>query len=560
MREVFDHIVVGAGASGSVVAARLAAAGGAVLLLEAGGTHRRLDIIVPGAVASAYRTANWKYPVEPDPTRTNSASWLKAGKVLGGGGSINSCVFVRGSRNDFDEWARLGAHGWSYNDVLPAFKKMETWEGGSTEYRGGDGPINVVVQTDHGVANRAFFEAAQQAGHAPNDDYNSAVQDGVSFVQVNHRRGRRSQSSTEYLKRVAPRHRLIVRTESLATKVLCAGDQAIGVEYRRAGTTHRAYTRAEVVLSAGAIGTPKLLKLSGVGPRIELEDLGIAVVSHVPGVGANLHDHGLTMQTWRAKKAVPTLNNMGPMGALKGVAEYLIRGTGFLAMTVVPMQVLAKSHPSEASPDLQLCFAPFAITKGKYDVQLDKVSGFFASSVALHPRARGTVTLRSASPLDAPVIDYHFFRQGEDLRVTLAGVQQMQRVMAQPAMTSLTDGLMGMAEKCSTNDDWVQYARMMTTSAAHPVGSCRMGSDDMAVVDSSLRVRGMRNLRVVDASIMPRITSGNTYAPSVMIGERAAELMLGGHTSPGHSTSIAPSASDRDVSPAMPSPREKLPI
>ena len=532
MSEVYDYIVVGGGASGSVVASRLAEAGASVLLLEAGVTDRRLDVIVPGLVGSAYQKVNWKYPVEPDLSRIGAPEAQMAGKVLGGGGSINSCVYVRGNRADFDRWAELGCEGWSYNDVLPAFKKLESWEGGRDAYRGGDGPISVVVQRDHGVANRAFYEAAQQAGYPPAPDYNGAGQDGVSFVQVNMRRGRRSQASREYLARVAPANRVTIRTEAEAARILFEASRAVGVEYEHEGKLQQAFAGQEVILSAGAYGSPKLLKLSGIGPHAELERLGIEILADVPGVGENLHDHPVLMQRWLAK-GVRTMNKMGPVASLRGLVDYVVRGAGFLAMTAVPMQVMAKSSPSLPSPDLQLCFCNFSISRetdesGMFNVQLTKEQGFFASSIFLHPRSRGSVTLRSASFHDFPIIDLRFFDHPEDLRDLLIGLHEVSRIMSQPAMKAITNGKMEPEASCKTDADWEGYARRMTHSAHHPVGTCKMGVDDMAVVDPKLRVRGVQGVRVADASIMPTITSGNTNAPAMMIGERAAEIILSG--------------------------------
>lgn len=532
MNETYDYIVVGGGASGAAVAGRLAAAQASVLLLEAGGTDKRLDIIVPGLVSSAYQKANWKYPIEPDDSRIGAPEAQMAGKVMGGGGSINSCVYIRGNPADFDGWAAQGCEGWSFKDVLPSFKRLEAWQKGEDAYRGGHGPISVVEQSDRGVANMAFFRAAQEAGYQAAEDYNGAFQEGVSFVQVNHRRGRRSQASREYVERVAPKNRLRITTDAHVTRVLFEGDRAVGVEFERGGQMHQARVREEVILTAGAYGSPKILLLSGIGPREDLSRLGIDVVAHVPGVGKNLHDHPVLMQRWHSN-GVPTMNKMRPADMIKGLGAYLLKGTGFLAFTAVPMQVLAKSSPELPTPDLQLCFAPFAISRetdenGMFNVQLTKEEGFFANSIFLHSRSRGTVTLRSSSFRDYPIISLRFFEHPDDLRDLLRGFHEVTRIMTQPAMAAITKGMMEPEASCNTNADWEQYARRMTHSAHHPVGTCKMGVDDMAVVDPKLRVRGVQGLRVVDASIMPQITTGNTNAPAMMIGERGAELILSG--------------------------------
>lgn len=513
-----------------MVAARLAEAGADVLLLEAGGSDRRIDVRIPAAVAIAYQKANWKYPADPDPTRTgNREAWM-AGKVMGGGGSINSCVFVRGNRADYDGWAKNGCTGWDYDCVLPSFKRMETWEGGASDLRGGSGPISVNVQTNRGQANMAYVQACLQAGYPSNPDYNGVTQDGVGLAQVNHRRGTRSQSSREYLRRVAPKGKVTVRTQSYVHRILLQGRTAVGVVYRHDGSVKQARARDEVVISAGSIGSPRLLQLSGIGSRAMLSDAGVDTVLDLPGVGQNLHEHPYLMQRWRAK--IPTINKMRIGTAVKGLVDYVRNGSGLLAMTMVQVQCMARTDPGLEAPDLQLQFVPFAITRavdknGMFNVQQAKEQGFLSSSTFLRPRTRGSITLRGSAPDAMPRISYQFLADPDDLRDCLRGLREVQRVMAQPAMAEITDGQLEPEAHCSTDTDWEQYVRRTVTPSYHPVGTCKMGIDDLAVVDPELRVHGIANLRVADASIMPTITTGNTNAPSMMIGERAAELILG---------------------------------
>ncbi|NOR02252.1 choline dehydrogenase [Mycolicibacterium fortuitum] len=533
--ETFDYIVVGGGSSGSVVAARLAEGGADVLLLEAGGSDRRIDVRIPAAVGIAYSKVNWKYPAEPDPSRTGGPEAWMAGKVMGGGGSINSCVFVRGNRADYDGWAKQGCTGWDYDSVLPSFKRMETWEGGSNEYRGGSGPISVNVQTNHGQANTAYLNACVQAGYQRNPDYNGASQDGAGLAQVNHRRGTRSQASREYLRRVAPDGKVTVRTQSFVYRILLERGAAVGVQYRHKGTVMQARAREEVVISAGSIGSPRLLQLSGIGPRATLSDAGVETVLDLPGVGQNLHEHPYLMQRWRA--TIPTINKMRIGTAAKGLVDYVRNGSGLLAMTMVQVQCMARTDPGLETPDLQLQFVPFAITRavdenGMFNVQQAKEQGFLASSTFLRPRARGSITIRGSAPDATPRISYQFLADPDDLRDCLRGLREVQRVMAQQAMTEITDGQLEPEARCSTDADWEKYVRRTVTPSYHPVGTCKMGIDDLAVVDPELRVHGVTNLRVADASIMPTITTGNTNAPSMMIGERAAELILGARRDP----------------------------
>lgn len=540
--ETFDYVVVGGGSSGSVVAARLAEAGADVLLLEAGVSDRRIDVRIPAAVGVAYKKVNWKYPAEPDPSRTgNPEAWM-AGKVMGGGGSINSCVFVRGNRADYDGWAKSGCTGWDYDSVLPCFKRMETWEGGASELRGGSGPISVNVQTNHGQANLAYVQACVQAGYPSNPDYNGAAQDGVGLTQVNHRRGTRSQASREYLRRVAPKGKVTVRTESYVHRILLQERIAVGVVYRHEGSVKQARARGEVVISAGSIGSPRLLQLSGIGPRTALSDAGVDTVLELPGVGQNLHEHPYLMQRWRA--TIPTVNKMRVGTVFTGVRDYVRNGSGLLAMTVVQVQCLGRTDPGLDGPDLQLQFAPFAITRavdenGMFNVQTAKEQGFLSSSTFLRPRARGSVTLRDSAPDSMPRISYQFLADPDDVRDCLRGLCEVQRVMAQPAMAAITDGQLEPEAQCRTDADWERYVRRTVTPSYHPVGTCKMGIDDLAVVDPELRVHGIRNLRVADASIMPTITTGNTNAPSMMIGERAAELILSARRGPNGAPHVA---------------------
>jgi choline dehydrogenase len=533
--DTFDYVIVGGGSTGSVVAARLAEAGADVLLLEAGVSDRRIDVRIPAAVGIAYQKVNWKYPTEPDPSRTGNPEVWMAGKVMGGGGSINSCVFVRGNRADYDGWAKSGCAGWDYDSVLPAFKRMESWEGGASDLRGGAGPISVNTQTNRGQANLAYLQACLQAGYASNSDYNGAGQDGVGLAQVNHRRGTRSQASWEYLRRVAPKGKVTVVTHSFVYRILVEHGSAVGVQYRHNDAVKQARVRNEVVISAGAIGSPRLLQASGIGPRDTLSDAGVDCVLHLPGVGQNLHEHAYLMQRWRA--TIPTINKMRIGTAVKGLVDYVRNGSGLLAMAMVQVQCMGRTDPALESPDLQLQFVPFAITRavddnGMFNVQQAKEQGFLASSSFLRPRTRGSVTLRGSAPDASPRISYQFLSDPDDLRDCVRGLHEVQRVMAQPAMDAITAGQLEPEASCRTDADWEHYVRATVTPSYHPVGTCKMGIDDFAVVDPELRVHGINNLRVADASIMPTITTGNTNAPSMMIGERAAELILGARRNP----------------------------
>jgi len=525
----FDYVIVGGGSAGCVMAGRLSAAGAHVLLLEAGGTDRRLDVRIPAGVVAVYRSCNWKYTPEPDLSRGGATEAWPAGRILGGGGSINATVFVRGNRADFDGWAAAGCTGWDYDSVLPYFKKMERWAGGEDDVRGGSGPIAVGLHTMEHPANEAFSDAAQQAGHKRNDDYNGRSQDGVGKVQVNQRRGVRSQSSREYLRTVADRNHLTVVKKAFVTRIIFAGNRAVGVAFMHHGRLEQVRARTEVILSAGSIASPNVLQLSGVGPAAELERLGIPVVHDAPGVGANLQEHASVMQRWKAD--VPTINTMGAGGALASVAEYARHGTGNLAATVFHVQVMHRTTDGLAAPDMQLAFANFATTRetdsaGALKIKPARENGFLVTALFLHPKGRGRVGLRSADPQDRPVIEHELLGVPDDLSDLLSGMAEARRIMDQPALGAMVGSMFEPEATCRSEADWEQFARQSATYGAHPVGTCRMGNDQDAVVGPDLSVHGTQHLRVIDASVMPTSPSGNTNAPTMMLAERAADLVL----------------------------------
>jgi choline dehydrogenase len=531
--ETYDYIVVGGGSAGSIVAARLAEAGASVLLLEAGGTDRRPDVVVPAGIVSAYATANWKYAPEPDPSRGGAVDAWPAGRILGGGGSINATVFVRGNRADYDGWAAAGAKGWDYDSVLPTFRDLEHWAGGADAYRGARGRIHVEPHTNAHPANDAFAAAARAAGHPAVADYNGPDQLGVGHVQVNQRRGVRSSASREYLRRGVPGRNSdphpTIRLHAYAQRLLFRGSRAVGVEYRRRRETVRASARIEVILCCGSLRSPQLLMLSGVGPAEHVRVHGIEVAHELVGVGANLQEHPAVMQRWNA--TVPTINTIGVRDGLGMVWEYARHRTGGLAATVFHIQVMHRTEHAGQAPDTQIAFANFATIReidanGAMKVKPSKENGFLVATLFLHPRQRGRIELPSADPDARPVIRHELLGNRDDLRDLLAGMAEARRIMGHDPMAALVDGMFSPERDCRDDASWERFVRENVTYGAHPVGTCRMGEDDAAVVDPRLRVRGIEGLRVIDASIMPSLPSGNTNGPTMMIAERGAGFVL----------------------------------
>lgn len=525
-----DYVVIGGGSGGCVVAGRLAQAGAKVTVLEAGGSDRRPDVAIPAGVISVYKTANWRYTPEPDPSRNGATEAWPAGRILGGGGSINATVFVRGNRADFDGWAESGAKGWDYDSVLPYFQRMEHWTGDRSPIRGTSGPIGVGEHTMHHPANDAFLEAARNAGHAYNPDYNGATQDGVGRVQVNQYRGRRSSASREYLRGLPGAATIDVRLRAFATRIIFDGNRAVGVEYRHRYQMRQIFARQEVIVSTGAIASPRLLMLSGIGAADQLAEHGIPLRTVLPGVGSNLQEHPSIMQRWLTD--MTTINTIGIGGGLSALIEYARHGTGALAATVFHTQVMHRTRDGLAAPDIQIAFANFATTRevdknGAMKVKPSRTAGFLVSSTFLHPRARGRIRLRSASPEDRPVIEHSLLGIDDDVRDVTAGMAEVRRIMNEAPIAEHLTGMFEPERHCRTEDDWRQFTTDTVTYGAHQLGTCRMGVDELSVVDPELRVHGVEGLRVVDASVMPCSPSGNTNAPTMMIGEKASDLILG---------------------------------
>ncbi len=506
--ETYDVVVVGAGSAGCVLARRLVDRGDCrVLLLEAGGADDRATI---HDTDIASMTSMWGDPEYVWPHVTAAQHGLGGrtvaipqGRVLGGGSSVNAMMFVRGNRRDFDHWQRLGNDGWGYRDVLPYFRRAENFIDGADEYRGVDGPLEVVHYERASDASRAFAKAAVELGfRAPGFDYNGAQQENGPFFYQSTRSkdNRRASTAVAYLDPVRGAPHLTVATGAPATRVLLDGTTAVGVEYACGGTVRRARAEAEVVVAAGALTTPQLLMLSGIGPATHLGEHGIATVVDLPGVGRNLQDH-----------------------LLFGVGYESLRPLPFPALLAeAGMFLYTAPAPDSASPDLQFFFGPIQFVADEYKV--DSPAFTFAPILA-QPRSRGTVSLRSGDTADLPVVDPNYLDDDADLDVLVRGIE----ISRELAHTRAFDGLRGRelapGEAVSDRAGLARYVRANASTVWHPVGTCRMGSDRDAVVDARLRVHGVQRLRVADASVMPTITCGNTNAATIMIAERAADLI-----------------------------------
>jgi choline dehydrogenase len=522
----YDYIIVGSGSAGSVLANRLSGRPEIkVLLLEAGGSDNSFYVRMPAGIANLSGPRfNWSYETAPQAAMKGRRMYWPRGRLIGGSSSVNAMVYMRGQPADYDHWRQLGNAGWSYDDVLPYFKKAERNERLHDRFHGSDGPLNVAERPYTSALSHVFVEAAQQAGLPFNPDFNGAVQLGCGLFQVTQKNGRRWSAASAYLHPVAARENLTVRKKAQATRVMIEHGRAVGVEYARGRRRYTARATQEVVLAAGAINSPQLLLLSGIGPAHELRTLGVAAVHDLPGVGKNLQDH-LNVNIVRRAKRGSTLDGKKSGLAPVGVAlEFLFYGSGPGTSNVAEAGAFAISEHGAATPDIQYHFIPAQVVN--HARTLMDGDGVTLHACCLRPQSRGEIRLASTDPLKAPVIDPNYLAADYDLKILIAGLRQGREVLAAPAFRLWLGEERLPGPAVQSNAELEDFIRAAAETEYHPVGSCRMGSDPLAVVDEQLRLRGIERLRVIDASIMPAIVSGNTNAPVIMIAEKGADMML----------------------------------
>ena len=530
-RPEYDFIIVGAGSAGCVLANRLSAdPKNKVLLLEAGPEDRNLWIHIPLGYGKnlTNRAVNWCFDSVAEAHANGRIDYLARGKVLGGSSSINGMVYMRGQRQDYDLWAQMGCRGWSYEEVLPYFRKAENNARGPNEFHGVGGPLQVSDLRDKPPILNAFLKAGQEAGMPLNADFNGAQQEGIGLTQTTTANGRRNSAAQAYLKPARGRPNLRVETGARGQRALFEGRRVVGYAYIQNGQAIQARAAREVIFSGGAYGSPQLLELSGVGDAGRLKAIGIEPTHHLPGVGEGLQDHQVFRMKWRLKGKPGTYNERTRgLTALGEGLKYIFARRGVLTSPTNPINAFFRTRPELETPDVQIQLFPGTYNSMR-DRALHKEPGVTLGPTLLRAESRGAVHARSADPFADPLIHTNVLGTDNDLRTAILAMRYCRRVMETEAMRAYYDFEMAPGKDVQSDDEFAAYAREAGSSNWHPASSCRMGPDGdaKAVVDAALRVRGLEGLRVVDASVMPAVVCGNTNAPTIMIAEKAADLML----------------------------------
>ena len=527
MNDSFDFIIVGGGTAGCILANRLTASGQyRVLMLEAGGEPRSLWISIPAGFSKLLTNAtyNWRFQTEPEEGTRGRVIAVPRGKGLGGSSLINGMIYVRGQPGDYDAWEQAGARGWGFKDVEPYFRKIENYPQGGPS-RGHDGPMKLDQVKERFPVAQAFMEAARADGQAWNDDYNAQQQDGMGYYQVLQSAGRRWSAFDGYLKPARGRPNLRVETQAQVSRLELDGQRCSGVTYRQHGREVTVNAGIEVILAAGAIQSPQLLELSGIGQPAVLQRLGIAVRHALASVGENYIDHFATRMNWRVRNTI-TLNEMSRGWRLAlGVAEYASRRTGILTLGTGLVHGFLKTRPALASPDAQLFFVHASYANAAERI-LDKAPGMTIGVTQLRPESVGSIHIKSLDPAASPSIRPNFLASPVDQQCMVRSMEIVRRIVAQPAMQRYAENELSPGPSVASDADWLDFSRENGQTIYHPLGTCRMGEDEAAVVDVRLRLRGLAGLRVVDASVMPKMVSGNIQAAVMMVAEKGCDMIL----------------------------------
>ena len=531
----YDYIIVGAGSAGSVLANRLSKnPSNSVLLIEAGGSDRRFYIQMPIGYGKTYhqKAVNWMYMAEPSPEAGNRSSYWPRGKVLGGSSSINAMVYVRGNPKDFDDWHKAGNPGWSYSELLPYFKRMESWQNGGDNYRAGEGPLNVsdVSSQLHPLCQN-FIAAGEEIGLSFNPDMNGAEQEGVGHYQITTHLGRRMSTSRAYLRPVMKRKNLTVIMKAQVTRILFKGNQTVGVEFKKNKIIQQVKASREVILSAGAINSPQLLQLSGIGPESVLKEANIPILHHNSEVGKNLQDHLGVSYFYKSK--VPTLNDqLRPWwGKLLQGARYILTRTGPLSLSVNQSGGFVRTRVGLKSPNIQLYFSPVSYSLEppgrRAMLNPDPFSAVLLGVSNCKSNSRGQIRIKNDNPMEPPIIEPNYLSHKDDVRDLLDGVKLLRKLAQTKSFSKVIYDEFRPGPDCKSDSELIEDIKENAWTVFHPSSTCRMGPDPLKnVVDSSLKVYGIKGLRVADASVFPELISGNINAATIMIGEKASDLIL----------------------------------